>query len=153
MNNKRLQTQITTKQTGTLWLKVKYKLLLACLFLWGLLDYHTLKCTGSLTSWLTRRALQIRHYFLLADTSKAAAPGTVGHDKMFRIRKFLTIISRNVEWEYRLSRDISINETMAPHKDRLSFKQYIKNKPTWWGIKLWVLCKAETGYVYTCKVF
>ena len=85
--------------------------------------------------------------------SKAAAPGTVGHDKIYRIWNFLTIISRNVEREYRLSRDISIDETMVPHKGRLSFKQYIKNKPKRWGIKLWVLCQADTGYVYRFQVY
>ena len=42
---------------------------------------------------------------------------------------------------------------MVPHKGRLSFKQYIKNKPTRWGIKLWVLCEAETGYVYRFQVY
>ena len=96
---------------------------------------------------------QIWRYFLLENNSKAAAPGTVGDDKIYRIRNFLTIISRNVEREYRLSRDISIDETMVPHKGRLSFKQYIKNKPTRWGIKLWVLCEAETGYVYRFQVY
>lgn len=90
------------------------------------------------------RFFQIWRYFHLEDNSRAAAPGTVGHDKIYRIRNFLTIISRNVEREYRLSRDISIDETIVPHKGRLSFKQYIKNKPTRWGIKLWVLCEADT---------
>ena len=99
------------------------------------------------------RFFQIWRYFHLEDNSKAAAPGTVGHDKIYRIRNFLTIISRNVEREYRLSRDISIDETMVPHKGPLSFKQYIKNKPTRWGIKLWVLCEAETGYVYRFQVY
>lgn len=91
---------------------------------------------------------QIWGYFHLA-----AAPGTVGHDKIYRFRKFLTIISRNVEREYRLSRDISINETMVLHKGRLSFKQYIRNNPTRWDIKQWVLCEDETGYVYRFQVY
>lgn len=99
------------------------------------------------------RFFQIWRYFHLEDNSKAAAPGTVGHDKIYRIWNFLTIISRNVEREYRLSRDISIDETMVPHKGRLSFKQYIKNKPKRWGIKLWVLCQADTGYVYRFQVY
>jgi len=92
---------------------------------------------------------QIWGYFHLA-----AAPGTVGHDKIYRFWKLLIIIITNVEREYRLSRDISINETMVLHKGRLSFKQYtcIKNKPTRWGIKRWVSCEDETGYVYRFQV-
>ena len=42
---------------------------------------------------------------------------------------------------------------MVPHKGRLSFKQYIKNIPIRWGIKLWVLCEAKTGYVYNFDVY
>lgn len=42
---------------------------------------------------------------------------------------------------------------MVPHKGRLSFKQYIRNKPTRWGINLWVLCEAATGYVYRFQVY
>lgn len=138
---------------------MKHKLLLAWLFLWGLLDYHALKCTASLTSRLTRRALKILcqelafFFHIWGYFHLAAAPGTVGHDKIYRFRKFLTIISRNVEREYRLSRDISINETMVLHKGRLSFKQYIRNNPTRWDIKQWVLCEDETGYVYRFQVY
>ena len=65
----------------------------------------------------------------------------------------MNIISRNISREYKLSRDIAIDETMVPHKGRLSFKQYIKNKPTQWGIKLWVLSESLTGYVYKFQVY
>ena len=42
---------------------------------------------------------------------------------------------------------------MVPHTGRLSFKQYIKNKPVNWGIKLWVLCESKTGYIYRFQVY
>lgn len=31
-------------------------------------------------------------------------------------------------------------------KARFSFKQYIRNKPTKWGFKLWCLCDSQNGY-------
>lgn len=49
--------------------------------------------------------------------------------------------------------NIAIDETMVPHKGKLAFKQYIKNKPTKWGVKLWVLSEATTGYVYRFQVY
>ena len=52
-----------------------------------------------------------------------------------------------------MQKNISIDETMVPHKGKLNFKQHIKNKPVKWGIKLWVLCEAKTGYVYRFKVY
>ena len=42
---------------------------------------------------------------------------------------------------------------MVPHKGRLSYKQYIKSKPTKWGIKLWVLSESITGYIYKFQVY
>ena len=42
---------------------------------------------------------------------------------------------------------------MVPHKGRLAFKQYIKNKPTRWEIKLWVLSEATRGYAYRFQVY
>lgn len=52
-----------------------------------------------------------------------------------------------------MHQQVSIDETMVPHKGRLSFKQYIKNKPVRWGIKLWVFSEAKTGYVYNFQVY
>ena len=99
------------------------------------------------------RFLQIWHYFHLADNSVAPPVGDPGYDKIYRVREFLNIILGNISREYKLSRDIAIDETMVPHKGRLSFKQYIKNKPTQWGIKLWVLSESTTGYVYKFQVY
>ena len=34
---------------------------------------------------------------------------------------------------------------MIPYKGRLKFKQYMKDKPTKWGIKAFVLSDARNG--------
>ncbi|XP_031549902.1 piggyBac transposable element-derived protein 4-like [Actinia tenebrosa] len=83
----------------------------------------------------------------------SSTKGTEGYDKIYRIRNYLTMLGENIRREYQLSREISIDETMIPHKGRLSYKQYIKNKPTKWLIKLWVLSEATTGYVYRFQVY
>ena len=81
------------------------------------------------------RFLQIWHYFHLADNSSAVPRGQPGFDKIYRVRQFLNSILRNSQRLYRVDRDVSIDKTMVPHKGRLSFKQYIKNKPIRWGKK------------------
>lgn len=43
---------------------------------------------------------------------------------------------------------VAIDERMVKSKHRSGIRQYIKNKPTKWGIKLWVL--ADSGNGYTC---
>lgn len=34
-----------------------------------------------------------------------------------------------------------------------SYKEYIKNKPICWGIKVWVLCEAKRGYVCNFDIY
>lgn len=46
-----------------------------------------------------------------------------------------------------MERNICIDEQMVPFKGHLSIKQYIRNKPNPWGIKIFVLC-GEGGIVY-----
>ena len=101
------------------------------------------------------RFLQIWRYFHLADNSVAPARDTPGFDKLYRVREFLKIVSHNISTEYKLSRDISIDETMVPCTQGQAVLQTIhkKNKPTQWGIKLWVLSEARTSYVYRFQVY
>ena len=43
--------------------------------------------------------------------------------------------------------------TLIPCKGRSFLKQYIKNKPHKWGVKLWVLACSKTGYVWRFYVY
>ena len=47
----------------------------------------------------------------------------------------------------------SIDEAMIPYKGRLGFKQYIKNKPTKWGIKVFVLADVTVCYVKRLQIY
>ena len=108
----------------------------------------------SVSSVMTQtRFMQIWRYFHLADNSSALPRENPGFDNIYRVRQFLDVVLRNSQRLYRLDREVSIDETMVPHKGRLSFKQYIKNKPIRWGVKLWVLCEAKTGYVFNFQVY
>ena len=42
---------------------------------------------------------------------------------------------------------------MIPFKGRLSFKQYMKDKPTKWGIKVFTLSDATNGYIYRLQIY
>ena len=49
--------------------------------------------------------------------------------------------------------NLGINESMVLFKVRLIFKQYIKTKRHRFGIKLFVLCDCETGYILDYIVY
>ena len=42
---------------------------------------------------------------------------------------------------------------MIPFKGRLGFKQYMEDKPTKWGVKVFTLRDATNGYVYRLQVY
>ena len=84
----------------------------------------------SVSSVMTQtRFFQIWRYFHLGDNAKSLPREDPGFDKIYRVRQFLDIIVENAKRLYRLDKDVSIDETMVPHKGCLSFKQYIKNNP------------------------
>ena len=49
--------------------------------------------------------------------------------------------------EYHVHEELAVDEAVIPFKGRLGFKQYMKDKPTKWGIKVFVLEDSINGYV------
>jgi len=54
---------------------------------------------------------------------------------------------------YVLEKDLSLDEGVIQTKNRLGFKQYLKDKPMKWGIKTYMLCESKSGYVYNLEVY
>ena len=53
---------------------------------------------------------------------------------------------------YQPCRQLSIDERMVKSKARTHFRQYIRNKPTKWGFKYWVLADV-TGYTVDFNLY
>ena len=96
--------------------------------------------------------MQIWKYFHLADNSSAPPREDPGFDKIYRVRQFLGFVFRNSQRLYRLDLGVSTDKRMVPHKGHLSFKQ-CRKKTIGWGIKVWVLSEARTGYVFNFQVY
>ncbi len=47
---------------------------------------------------------------------------------------------------------LSVDEGMVKSKAKTSFRQYIRNKPTKWGFKYWVLADT-TGYAVDFNLY
>ena len=100
------------------------------------------------------RFQQIFRFFHLSTSSEQVHSfHQPGYDRLFKVRKFLDLVSPKFEQEYIPHKQVSIDEAMIPFKGRLSFKQYMKDKPVKWGIKVFVLSDAHNGYVYRLQVY
>ena len=53
---------------------------------------------------------------------------------------------------YQPLRELSVDERMVKSKARTHLRQYIRNKPTKWGFKIWVLADP-TGYTLDFNVY
>lgn len=68
------------------------------------------------------------------------------HDKLFRIQPLFDHVRAACKASYHPRRQLAIDERIVATKAKTGFTQYMKNKPTKWGIKLFVLADSSNGY-------
>ena len=68
-------------------------------------------------------------------------------DRLGKIDPILQKLKLNFQNKFYPFQNLVIDESMVLFKGRLSFKQYIKTKRHRFGVKLYVLCDCETGFV------
>lgn len=82
--------------------------------------------------------------------------GDPGYDKLYKVRPLLKLLSETFSKYYKPSKSVSVDESMIKFKGRVSFRQYMPNKPIKRGYKVWVRA-SSSGYIdhfqiYTGKV-
>ena len=74
-------------------------------------------------------------------------------DKIYKVRpmhnRMLPLFCRY----YSPRQQLSLNEGKNPTKNRLIIKQYISDKPVRWGIKIFLLCEAKTGFILDAEIY
>ena len=99
------------------------------------------------------RFQQILRFLHLNDTDEQVSYDQPGYDALFKVRKLLDLITPTLMSEYHVHEELAVDEAMIPFKGRLSFKQYMKDKPTKWGIKVFVLADSRNGYVKRIQIY
>ena len=74
-------------------------------------------------------------------------------DKLRKVSSFLDHFKRKFKEFYQPFQNVSVDERMVKSKHRSGIRQYIKNKPTKWGIKLWLLADSTNGYTVDFDVY
>ena len=67
------------------------------------------------------------------------------HDKLYKVHFLADHPGKRFAEEFTPHQQVAVDECMIPFRGRLSFKQYHKDKPTKWGIKVWILADSQTG--------
>ena len=79
----------------------------------------------------------------------AETPG----DKLRKVESFIDYFKSRCLDLYQPRRQLAIDERMVKSRHRSGIRQYIKDKPTKWGIKLWVLADSSNGYTVDFNVY
>ena len=76
-------------------------------------------------------------------------------DKLRKIASFLEDFKSKCKslFNYQPFQKVAVDERTVKSKHRSGIRQYIKNKPTKWGIKLWVIADSANGYTYDFDVY
>ena len=99
------------------------------------------------------RFLLILRYLHLVDSTQQKKKGEEGYDILYKVRPLINHLAAVFPKYYRPGRNMSIDEMMIGTRCRISFLQYIPKKPTRFGIKVWVLAEAKTGYVLDFDIY
>jgi hypothetical protein len=73
--------------------------------------------------------------------------------RMDKVRVLLDHFRQNSQEAFYPGQELAVDETMVGFRGRMLFKQYCPNKPTKYGLKLFVLADSSTGYVYNFVLY
>jgi len=115
---------------------------------------HDLLNLKNFTSLMTRdRFLNILSYLHATDNDLEPPRDSPTYDPGYKLAKIVRLIVQRWQANYKPHREISIDETLVPFKGRTKLLQYIPSKPHKWGLKVWTLADAQTGYVYNWSLY
>uniref|UniRef100_A0A668SDX1 PiggyBac transposable element-derived protein domain-containing protein n=1 Tax=Oreochromis aureus TaxID=47969 RepID=A0A668SDX1_OREAU len=86
------------------------------------------------------------------DVENDKKKGSESYDCLHRIRPLLEMMRIRTMSLYHPSQNISVDERMVATKARLGIKQYMRDKPTKWGLKFFVLADVN-GYTIDFKLY
>lgn len=87
------------------------------------------------------------------DAANTERKGTTDYDRLVKIKPIYDELRQACKAMYHPKQNIAVDERMVKSKARTMLKQYMKNKPTRWGFKLFVLADSANGYTWDFTVY
>ena len=118
---------------------------------WSTDDELNVPCISRLMS--RTRFEKLGQYLRINNCADNTPRGQPGFDPLFKVRPLLEIFREQCSSLCKPGHSVSINEAMVECNSRLFFKQYMKSKPTPWGIKVWCSADPTSGYLLDFSVY
>ena len=74
-------------------------------------------------------------------------------DKLYKLRPVILTLNGKYKRFFQPGPEITIDEKMIKFHGRSKFKQFLKDKPTKWGFKIFILADSVSGYVHSWKMY
>ena len=135
------------------------KRFIACLIYFGLVnvrgDVSKNWSTKTLYHGLWSRAILSRkRFFAILGMLHVVDPATeTPGDKLRKVQSFVSYFKTKCKELYQPKQHVAIDERMVKSRHRSGIRQFIKDKPTKWGIKLWVLADSSNGYTIDFNIY
>lgn len=128
-------------------------------FLGVVLNMGTIPLPNLKEYWTTARNAKIPYFgeifrrdrflqiFWMLHTNQKAASAQDIRTRTEKISNYLQYLDTKFRENFVSGRELSIDEAVVKFKGKISFITYNPKKPTKWGIRIYVLADANTGYV------
>ena len=73
--------------------------------------------------------------------------------KFHKMEEVFTRFKSNIQKFFQPGDKLTIDEQLYAYRGRCAFKQYIPSKPNKYGLKIWALVCAITGYLICCTIY
>ena len=74
-------------------------------------------------------------------------------DSIWKMREVFDMLKRKFSKFFRPFQKVNIDESLILFRGRFTWRQYIPSKRHRWGIKFFVICDCETGYILDLAVY
>ena len=134
------------------------KRLIAILIYFGLVrvgSFDKYWSVKTLYNGLWARAIMTRDRFkgLMAMLHVVDRATEAPSDKLRKVESFIDYFKSRCLSLYQPRQNLAIDERMVKSRHRSGIRQYIRDKPTKYGIKLWVLADSSNGYTVDFNVY